>query len=306
MGAPQAEHVDPVLTGIAIDYWREEFQAKFLLPDAPGDEVSGLYPKWERKAGFVVENDVLSADGEAAEDRFKVDYDTFSCIPHARRHPISAVTKTYDKMGGFVVPRERKATKLVMIKLQRRFEYLAALKLCNPTTYPTTNRFAQTDAWTKTTDVIGILRAAVDSCAIRANRILVGADIWPIIEDNEDILERIKYTQTGITTEQMVARLLRVQEVRVAEAQIYDKATDAYPYIWGDKICCAYVEEPGLDSVYFGATHQVDGGLQIRKYRLEQRGGGSDVIEGIWYYDQKVACNDCGAVITNASTGSGS
>lgn len=301
MAAPQHEHVDPVLTGISIEYWDAEFVAKALFPDAPTDEVSGLYPEYEKKTGFLVENDLLSADGEAVEDRFRVDWKGFSCVPHARKQSVSAISKKYDVMGGkVVIPREVLASKLCMSKLQRTYEHSAAQIATSPTTYPFGNRFPQNAGWTSETDVVPVIKQALNACWQRGNTLLIGYDVWDILTENESILDRIKGSQKGIITVDILKELFDVQNVVVGKSRYYNKTSKSYEYIWGDNIVCAYVADPGPEKQWFGTTHQVDGGIQMRKYRDEKKGGGSDVVEGIWYYDIKVPCAECGALISGA------
>lgn len=305
MAAPQHEHVDPILTGIAIEYWDDEFVAKSLFPVAPGDEVSGLYPEYEKKTGFVVGDDVLSAEGQATEDQFKITWKGFACVPHARKQNISAISKNYDRTDGkLVVNREVMATKLAMSKLQRTYEFNAAKLALNFNTYPTDNRFNQTSPWSSTTDVVSILRAALDACWQRGNTLLIGYDAWNLLVDNGTILDRIKGSERGIVRPEVLQDLLDVENVVIGKSRYYDKATKTYKYIWSNNIVAAYVTEPGPEKQWFGATHEVTDGVQVRQYRDEARGGGSDVVEGIWYYDLKVPVKECGALIYNITEGS--
>ena len=97
----------------------------------------------------------------------------------------------------------------------------------------------------------------------------------------------------------MIGAVFGIPNVIVAPAQ-YESAS-LYPYLWGKNVIVAYVDpNPGIDVVTFGGTFSTEAGETVRRYRNEERGGGSDVIEAWWDYDYEVICQDCGALIKDA------
>ena len=144
------------------------------------------------------------------------------------------------------------------------------------------------------------------------NKIILGTDVWKALKNHPEILDRIKYTQKGVVTEQLVAEFFGVDDVIIAKAtkatgpQIADAAAQdaaaTYDRIVSPKNALAVYapSSPSLLQPSAGYTFVWNGligagggeGIRIKNFRMEQIA--SDRIEAEMTYDQKIVSPDCG------------
>lgn len=143
------------------------------------------------------------------------------------------------------------------------------------------------------------------------NVMVMGADVMRQLKNHPDLIDRIKYTQRGVVTEDLIASLFGVPKILVSYAAKTDVAriNDAvaqdaaatYDFIADSKSCLlAYAPpSPSLMVPAAGYTFTWNGylagnaeGLRIKQFRMEHIA--SDRIEGEMTYDQKVVAADMG------------
>lgn len=149
----------------------------------------------------------------------------------------------------------------------------------------------------------------------KANTLVLGAHVINALKNHPDILDRIKYTQKGIVTEDLIASLLGVDKVLVSyatktgtERGIDAKAQDAdatYEFIADSKsaLLVHTPASPGLMTPAAGYTFTWSGylggnaqGTRIKRFRMEHIA--SDRIEGESTYDMKVVGSDLGVFMS--------
>lgn len=135
--------------------------------------------------------------------------------------------------------------------------------------------------------------------AIEARNALFGRAVWNSLKHHPLLIDRIKYTQRGILSKDIIAALLDLDKIVVGNA-IYatnqDGATEAYDYVFG-KNCLLYYtpSRPGLMVPSIGYTFhwRVFGGLSaIRRVRLVEEM--ADRIIGYTAFDHKAIATDVG------------
>lgn len=150
-----------------------------------------------------------------------------------------------------------------------------------------------------------------------ANKMVVGVDVWKALKNHPAILDRIKYTQKGVVTEDLVASFFGVNEFMVAKAtksvgpQINDAvsqdAASTYERVVNKKSALIVYapDSPSLLTPSAGYTFTWNGylgagggeGLRIKNFRMEPIA--SDRIEAEMTYDQKVVSPDMGIYLNN-------
>lgn len=140
---------------------------------------------------------------------------------------------------------------------------------------------------------------------------VLGANVMKELKQHPDIIDRIKYTQKGIVSEDLIATLFDVDELYTSYAtkasgpHINDaKAQDAaatYSFISNSKSLLMFYapKSPSLMTPSAGYTFTWNGymggnGQGIRIKRFRQEAIASDRIEAEMTYDMKVVCNDMG------------
>lgn len=163
-------------------------------------------------------------------------------------------------------------------------------------------------------DIRGEMTAMAAKTAKRPNKLAMGTQVWTVLADHPDILDRIKYTERGVVTEDLLGSLLGLDRVimgdMIQDSAIEGSSDPSYSLLAGRSALLAYAAPaPGLKRVsagytfvWTGMTGGVSQGARIKRYRLERNE--SDRIEGETWKDFKVTASDCGVFFTSAvSTG---
>lgn len=132
------------------------------------------------------------------------------------------------------------------------------------------------------------------------NVCVLGATVFASLRRHPDILDRIKYTQKGIVTADLVAELFDVDKLYVGTAVInsaLEGATDSFSDIWGNYAWFGYVPTtPGLMIPAAGYVFQWKA-RQVNRYREQEEH--QDVIECLQNWDSKVTSADSGYLLTS-------
>jgi len=169
-------------------------------------------------------------------------------------------------------------------------------------------------------DPIGDVARAVISfrknTGFAPNIMVLGADVMTALKQHPDIIDRIKYTQRGIVTEDLIATMFGVNELYTSYAsqstgpQIPDAKTQdaaaSYSFINDSKsaLLCYAPSAPSLMTPSAGYTFTWNGylggnseGIKIKRFRMEHIA--SDRIEAEMTYDMKTVATDLGAFFTS-------
>lgn len=184
---------------------------------------------------------------------------------------------------------------------------------------PTTSQFIQWD--NAASDPIGdVSKWIIDFRRLngfKPNVMVLGAHTMNALKNHPDIIDRIKYTQRGIVSEDLIATLFDVDKLYVSYAtvadtpQIPDAVTqDAgakYDFITPTKgaLLLNTPSSPSLMTPAAGYTFTWSGylggnseGIRVKRFRMEPIA--SDRIEAEQTYDMKVVCKDLGVFIDSA------
>lgn len=123
--------------------------------------------------------------------------------------------------------------------------------------------------------------AMAEKTGYKPNKLVLGPEVWLKLKNHPDLLERIKYTQTGIVNTQLLATLLGIDEVLVPMATrntAAELATAVYDFFWGKSALLVYAApRPGLKTPSAGYTFAWTGllgagayGARVKKFRLER------------------------------------
>jgi len=139
----------------------------------------------------------------------------------------------------------------------------------------------------------------------KPNTLVLASDTFKAVKNNEVVLDRIKYTQRGVVTTDILASLFEVQNVYVAWGVVNSAAkgeTESTGFIMSGGALLLYVEKsPGLRKPSAGYTFAWTGllgagafGNRIRKIPMPNLGEGTERIEIDNAFDHKVIADDLG------------
>ncbi|PIQ83883.1 MAG: hypothetical protein COV75_05075, partial [Candidatus Omnitrophica bacterium CG11_big_fil_rev_8_21_14_0_20_63_9] len=195
------------------------------------------------------------------------------------------------------------ATDIVLIAYEQRVVDLvtSTANITQNTTLSGTSQwsdFANSDPFTDVRTGIDTIQKAT---GVRPNALAMGYEVWNKLQDHPDLLERVKYTQRGLITREIVAAAFDLEEIHVSRAlknTAKEGQTVSLGYMWGkDALLYFKQRTPGIKRVSLGYTFQVRD-LKVERYREEPRK--SDVVRVTHLVDEKLVAAACGYLIKAA------
>lgn len=289
-------HQDSVLSGISVMYSNDEYIADQVLPVIPVKKESDLYYKYTRN--WRIPDAERAPGAEAAEVEWNVSTDTYQCIEYALKGFVSDRDKdNYDKPLDADIDETENVTGLIQLIREKR----VADVVFASGNYTNTSALTGGNQWDDYagSDPIGDVRTARATVHAESgkspNTMIVGKQVHDELLDHPDVLERIKYTQKGKVTADLLASLFEIDNYIVGRA-LYDSSqdggTESLGYIWGKYVSLIYVEpSPGLKKVSYG--YQMESrGFRTKKWRKEGREG--NFVECGEIRDEHIVSEDCG------------
>jgi len=315
-------HVNAPLTNVSVAYIQNssDFIATKVFPQVPVKKQSDLYWKYSKSDWRRTDVAKRAPSTESPGVGYKMDTDTYFAHVYAVHKDIDDQIRA-NADSNFKVDSD--TTKFVtnQLLLKRDIDWSSTFfttsvwdtEKTGVSSGPTTNQFLQwnDDASDPINDVSSWLVDFRESTGQKPNKMVLGANVLQELKNHPDIIDRIKYTQRGIVTEDLLATLFGVETIVTAYAtkstgaEINDAedqdAAASYSFINDSKsILLAYSPSaPSLMTPAAGYTFTWDGyssgnseGVRIKNYRQERIA--SDRIEGEMTYDMKVVASDMG------------
>ena len=181
---------------------------------------------------------------------------------------------------------------------------------------PGTDEFLQWQLATSDpiTQMAGLQIDFVRDTGFKANTLVIGANVLKALKNHPGIIDRIKYTQKGIVSTDLIATLFDVDRILVSYATVASgpnvpdmQAQDAaatYDFIANPNaaLLCYTPSSPSLMQPAAGYTFTWNGylsgnsqGIRIKRFRQENIA--SDRIEGEMTYDMRVISPDTGVFL---------
>lgn len=316
-------HIDRAMTNISVAYLQNEgnFIADKIFPIVSVRRQSDLYYKYNKGDFMRDEARERAAFSESAGGDYGVEaQEPYYCRKHAFHKDVAPEDRlNYDEP----LDADKDATIFVTQKMLIRREMAWAstffkegiwgTDLTGAAATPSTGQFLQ---WDKDgSDPIGdITNAGINMAAetsYRPNTLVLSPRVFNALKNHYDILDRIKYTEKGIVTTDLLATLFEVDRVFVAWAVVNsaDKgATDNVDFIYGNNaLLCYSSPTPGLrqpSAGYIFAWTGLEGsgafGNRIVRLPMDMLGLGTERIEGEMSFDCKQISADLGVFFKGA------
>lgn len=308
-------HVNQPLTSISIAFIQDqkEFIADQVFPVVPVQKQSDRYYQYDKDAWFRSDAQIRAPSTESAGGGFTVDNTPtyYAAVRAFHKDVDDQIRANADP----VINLDRDATEFVTRDLLMRKELDWASKYF--TTGVWTGSTTGTDVtpgtlWdaggsTPIEDMRAELLATKRNTGFRANVVCMGEEVWNVLVDHPDFLDRIKYTQRAIVTVDLLAAVLGVDKVVIGgavENSANEGAALNLQFIFGKNVLLVYAApRPSLMWPSGGYTFAWTGmfganaaGSRIMRFRMEHLK--SDRVEGESAYDQKVVAPECGAFMS--------
>jgi len=305
-------HVDAILTQISVAYMQkdEAFISTKVFPLIPVDKKSDKYYVYTKNDWFRDEAERRAPATESAGSGYNVGTDNYTCDVWAIHKDVDnqVLANTDAPLNPF-----RDATKFVTQKMLLRQEiqwtadyFVSGVWDTDKTLTETWDDYASSDP---IDDVEEAKEQILSTTGHKANTLILGYQSFRKLKNHPDIIDRIKYTQFRIVTEDLLATLFGVERVMVAraiKATNAEGATAAYSFIQGKEALLLYVaKSPGLYEPSAGYTFAWKGvsqgiGETIGVTRIPMRLKKAERVEAEKAWDNKLVATDMGYFWTNA------
>ena len=304
-------HVNTPLSQVSIAYMQQpgDFIAGLVFPNVPVTHQSDRYFSYAKKGWFKTEAQKRAPGSESAGSGFDIDNSpTYFADVWAVHKDIPDQVRGNADVG---INIDSDATKWVTRQMLLRQEKQFVSKYF--TTSIWAEDFTPGTLWdaggsTPITDIKSKMNAVKLRTGYKPNILVVGPQVHTTLENHATVLDRIKYTQTAVLTEGILASLFGVDRYLVASAvedTAAEGATATNAFMFGKNALLVYAApQPSLmepsGGYIFSWTGQAGNGPQgnrIKSFRMEHLA--SDRVEGEHSYDMKVVGSDLGVFFSS-------
>lgn len=314
-------HVNAPLTNISVAFVQDEkkFFADKIFPVVPVQKQSDRYFEYSREDLLRVVAAERAVSSESAGGGYELDNTpSYSCRKFAVHKDVDEDTRAN---ADTPLDMDRDATIFVtqQLLMLRDIKFVAAYMTTSVWTTdrsgvasaPTGTQFLQWNDASSTPieDVSADLDRVEARTGFRPNVFACGAEVWTKLRNHPDIIDRIKYTQKGVLTEDLVAGLFGVDRIVVMSSiqnTANKGATASYGYIAGKSALLVYAApNPSLMQPSGGYIFTWKGllgagafGMRIKKMPVPLKD--ADRIEGELAFDMKLISAPCGVYYATA------
>ena len=219
-------NVDRLLTSVLVAFTQEEdnFVATTVFPDVPTVDKTGFIPQYDRGDWNRVVAEKRAPGAPSAGSGFSTDNTTrFINDVWAVHKDVDGQTRALQQ-DPFMLDRD--ATRFVAQQMLMRKEL------------EWSNEFFTTGVWTGSisggdvvptikwnaagsdpiTDITEQAVSIARNIGRKPNKLVFSMDAWDVVRNHPEVQDRIKHTQRGIATEDIVASLIGVDQVLVLRA----------------------------------------------------------------------------------------
>jgi hypothetical protein len=299
-------HIDVALTNISVGFPNNEFVGERLFPRVNVQKQSNKYYIFGREA-WSTHLDVRAPGTEANEiPGYAVSTDSYFAVEHALQIAVTDEERenadspfSPDEDGAFLVTQKVLLGREVAIKT---LVTTTANYATTPTQmFDTLSGTAQWSDYVNSNPIADFRkgqRAINSQLFVDPNTAVVPYQVMSILEDHPDFIERIKYSERGILSPDLIGAVVGVPNIIMPSVGQNTAAMGQTPtlgYLWGRDVVMAWVPpNPGLRIPAFGYEFNwgYGAGLPTVTDRWRENNRKSDVIRNQRRYDLKLPAQD--------------
>ena len=311
MPEPQQLHIDVGLTNLSIRYKNDDLIWKDVMPIVKVGKRSDEYWVYNKADSYTIADDTIGPKslpneydwGVVAEPYHVTDRALSTWVPQEDVDNADAPLQPMVDSNDFL-----------NLLLDLAQESRVAQTVFNTSNYSASNILTLTSAnqWdTGTTpNPIENILGAIEACFMRANTVVMGADLWAVFRQLPAILDAVKSpsrfqnTPGGVATVEEMKGLFDIPNWLVGRAR-YNTAgyglTASYARLWGSSYCAVlHVNpHPGIKTITWGLTFAET--LRLTYHDFDGRRGvkGAHFLKTAWNQDQVIIAPDVGYLFVN-------
>lgn len=297
--------VDPALSNVSIKYTNDSFIADLIFPTFKVGKQTGKYYVYD-KSNLRRDKSSRAAGSPSNEVDFGLSLSgLFSCDDHALKGFVE--DEVQDQAEAALSPLVDE-TETITEKLMLDREVALATILGDTAQLTLNTTLSGTSQWNdySNSDPVGDVRTARTAIHRatfkKPNTMILSKEVFDQLTEHPAVIERIKYSQLGVVTAELLARLFQVEKILIGEAgqnTAVEGQSDSLSYVWGKNCILAFINpKVGLKTVTLGLTFTYQE-RQVKRWYDDDREG-TYVRVGKDNYTQKIIVSDCGYLIKNA------
>ena len=258
--------IDPILSNVVQGYVHPEHVGHNLFPTVPVMTAGGKVIEFDKSA-FRLYN-----TGRAPGTAFKRAQFGHEGKPFAlENHGLEAPVPREHMRDASVVPGinlASRAVNLVMSSTGLILEKQQADLARNAANYDANHKvtLSGTSQWSDkaNSDPIGDVKAAKEAVrstvGVYPNTMEISATAYNALSEHPDILDKIKHTQRGVATPELLAAIFDLDTVVIGKAIAFNDDDTAID-VWGNDVVLAYVPSnpSGMEQPSYGYTYTLEG-----------------------------------------------
>lgn len=301
-------HIDVALSNVSIKYKNAKFVAEELFPVVMTSKDSNKYFVYG-KENFNLFDDGRAPATRGAEIDWTVSTDSYLLGEHALTHAIpDEVRDDADEP----LKIETDTTEYLTEQIKLRLEADVASASTSSANYAATNYKdlsaagnAQWNDYAASNPIedVKVARVVIHSLTgLEPNILILGKQVYDALTNHPMVIERIKFSQLGVVTTDLLAAIFDVEQVLVATAlknTVIEGETASLSYVWGKNAVLAYrPSSMGLKVLSYGALFRRAGWPKTETWR--QQPERADYIRVSDKYQAKIISNVAGYLMANA------
>ncbi len=303
-------HQNAALTNLSVKYRNEAMIWPLVMPVVKVNKRSDIFYKYNKEDSYRLADDKVGPKSMPNEYDWGVTTDNYSVVDHALADWVSQ--EEIDNADAPLQPMVDTNDYLNMLLDIAQESRVAALVFANGS-YPSGNKIqlSGTSQWGNTADdPVGNLLTAIETCFIRANTVVMGADVWMVFRKLPEVLDAVKGSTRyqgspgGLATVDECRGLFEVENWLVGRSRYistHEGQTATYARIWGKHCAALYVDpNPGVRSISFGLTFSEMPRATYQDFDGKRGAKGAHYIKVAWNSAEKIVASDVGYFIQDA------
>lgn len=308
-------HVNRPLTNVSLAFTQsaDDFIAGKMFPEVRVNNKSDDYYVYPKDAWFRRDTRERAPSTESAGSGYELTTQNYNCKVRALHKDVDDQIRANTDAG---INPDRDATSFVTadLLLDRELDWVSNFFTASVWTGSTTGGdITPGTLWsaggsTPIEDMRAQIRGVKKKTGKKPNKLGLGSEVWDVLQDHPDFLDRIKITIDKIVTPALLATVLGIEEVLIGEAvenTAAEGATLATSFVHGKNALLVHtprsaglmIPAAGYTFLWSGFMGSNAAGMRIKRFRMEQLS--SWRIEGEQSFDHNLVAAELGAFFLN-------
>lgn len=229
---------NPILTDVSVRYNNADYHAEDIFPVMPVEKITGNYFVYDKQNLQIPSNTNRAGLSRAHRVDMNVAKDSYGpLIEHALEQGVDSLlmNQAADPLQPLQDATMNITDKIMLEKENGLATFFTTSNITQNTSLSGTSQWSNYSGSNPLQDVVNAISVMKQS-GITPNTMFMGYQVWQQLINHPVFQDRIKYSQLGILTTELAARLFNVERIIVCEAisnSASEGLTDSLGFVWG-------------------------------------------------------------------------